>query len=237
MLLSNVNLTLRTETNEDWGVWTGLQYGDQWLCNSVEHASWVTDPVAPWACWHCGQAWGCCAGGLAHVVRTDRELVWMPPYYSTDNYDPRDSESFGTPIDFAVIISRDSWDTLAQSVKGMPNSSLFPAITNHDLVQLWLQERPDCAVPRHAESFVNHLCKQAVASHPLEIADAIAAIERVLDELAHPARELSGVQFRSLPADADEYNTMYFFSDQYTEFISTLVQSGRPVIANRLSVS
>jgi hypothetical protein len=135
------------EPNEKWGVWTGLEFGDWWLCNSITHANRDSDPVAPWACWHCGQAWGCCQHGLARVVTTDRQLVWMGPYYSTERSNPFECLTQKQFIDRAALISRDTWNEMADSTDGMPRSESFPRITNHDVIHLGLQQRPECAIP------------------------------------------------------------------------------------------
>jgi len=185
MLLKDLTLRLHAELNGSWGQWTGLKCGDWWFCNSIEHADWRSDPVAPWACWHCCQPW-CCQHGLARVVTEDEHIVWMTPYYSTEKHNPFRTLRSEQLIVRRALMSRTIWDGLATRTDGMQSSSEFPRITSHDLIHMWLQERPRCAVPAEWDSFPRYMNMNSVTSHPLDKTAAVAIVQTILDELHCP---------------------------------------------------
>ncbi|MCA9063706.1 MAG: hypothetical protein KDA96_11625 [Planctomycetaceae bacterium] len=132
MILADLELRIHTVPDSPW---TGLMYGDWWFCNSVEHADWRSDPVAPWTCWDCEQAW-CCQHGLARVVTTDCDLLWMAPYFSTQDLNPFSQLRPEQFIDRGALIPRKTWDMLADDIPGMPRSQAFPRMTSHNLIHL-----------------------------------------------------------------------------------------------------
>lgn len=232
MLLIDAKLTIHHEPNGEHGDWIGLKYGDAWLSNSVLHADWKSEPVAPWACWHCQQAW-CCRHGLSRIVKTSRQLVWMTPYYSTQEHAAFEKLSPEQFIADAVVIGRDEWDRLGHDTLGMPLSETFPEITNHDIIQLWLQQRAASARPHERDTFIHHLQCHTIASHPLEILFALSIVQRLLEELQEPPVRMPSGYFQMLPDNAEFFNTLYLDGADFPEFKTTLSEHPhQPVVGN-----
>jgi hypothetical protein len=240
MLVTDRELVIHTtpaEKSDTGGDWVGLKYGDLWLCNSVSDADWYSDPVAPWACWHCGQAW-CCQDGLARIVKTTTQVVWIAPYYSAIPHIPFARLSKAQFLEHVVIISRDKWDEVAESLPKMPPSDSFPTITNHDIINAFLQLRPSCAIENQWDTFIHHLSTNAIASHPFDLPKAVALVSKLLIALEQPAIVQPHGCFRPLPSNPDSYNTLYFHDESYTEFITSMSDSSeQPVLGNALYFS
>lgn len=161
-MLPPEELTTTVEHSVDGTAWTGLRYGSLLLSNSVENADWHSDPVCPWACWDCHQAW-CAQACLSRVVQTTSQLVFMPPYRNTALCDP---DSNANLLPEALMISVRQWDRIRRHTPALPAKDSFPQITNHDLFHLWLQHRPQCAIEGPYDSLIEHFRSSCVASHP-----------------------------------------------------------------------
>lgn len=211
--------------------WIGLRYGDTELTNCVDAADWHTQPAAPWACWHCGNAW-CCQHRLARIVRTEDQLLWMAPYFSTFEYkafaDIRPEQLF----DASLLIDRNDWETNRKVVPSLPPFDSFSLINTHDICHLWLQNRPSFAVPEEWDSLSHHLSRKCIASHPFDLPNAIEIIEKHLNALQCPAQDLVG-RFEELKDDPDSYNTLYFDLEGTPEFIAFLALPSSVVISGR----
>jgi hypothetical protein len=59
-------------------------------------------------------------------------------------------------------------------------------------------------------------------------------VEEVLAELTRPAVTYESGYFRPLPTVPEQFNTFYFFDEEYAEFISAVIEPQCPVIANRV---
>lgn len=201
-----------------------LLYGHLQLSNSVDDADWRSDPVMPVICESCWLL-SCGRKDSAHVVRTDSQLLWMPPY---GDWDPFDS------ISDSLIIKISEWQRVQEECPSLPDVGEFPQITNHDVVQLWLQERPAVAIPGEEQELELHLRKSCVASHPFELDNAIEVIRGHLGVLDQPPVELFGT-FQEVATDPELFNSFFFDGDESPEFAAFSTDSAnRLLIANRL---
>lgn len=195
-------------------------FGDELLLsNCVEGANWQSDPVIPIVCdevWH----WGCCAAQLTHVFRTESQLVWMRPYFSLlDGLATEAVELWSRDIDQTLMFDMNCWDGFSTEFFNVPEVEHYPMITNHDLIRLWMHERPLFALPPEFETFDHHLRRHVLVSHPLEVDAAVEVIESLQVELAKPAMPQTG-SFVPITEVTDEFNTLYFDGDGLQEFIT-----------------
>ncbi len=233
--------SLRTETfyptkTEDWMLVpkeaVRLLGDDVELCNSIEHADWLSDPVIPFVCDQCWNR-GCGAHGIAHLVRTTTDLLWMPPYASSRVGPPWDEGEEHPSICDAYLINAEEWERIRKDVAHLPAFDSFSTLTNHDLIHLWLQQRPPFGVPSQYETFRRHLRQRVIASHPLEIEAALQWITSFVDELASPPVTQHGC-FTPISAASDEFNSLYFDGEGLQEWVAFAAAAPhRPVIAGQ----
>ncbi len=212
---------------------TCLSYGDLLLVNSIEHADWLSQPAALWVCEGCGQAW-CAAYHLTRIVRTTDQLLWMRPWFSSQEYHPFSEMQSRQLFDAAILVERADWDATRAVVPSLPDFESFAVMTDHDLLHLWLQDRPAYAIPAEWESFSHHLRINCIASDPLEISKAISILEGHMSDLSQPPAALIG-RFEELPDDRRYYNTLYFDLPEGLEFRTCLsIPPYRLVFSGRL---
>lgn len=188
-------------------VWRRLTADGIELSNCIELADWDTEPAFPFVCADCFST-SCAACGLARIRRTATQLVWLPPTSISRSWPPqKELEQRG--IQDAYLIDQADWDRQSARHSQLPPVESFPPMTEGDLYRLWLQQRPRCAVEQYEDSFVRHLRRNCIASHPLEIAEAIAAIAEFERRLS-----MSDVQFVGhldhVEPDPDSVQTFYF---------------------------
>lgn len=191
------------------------------LSNCIKFAEWDTDPINPILCSECLIP-ECGANGMAHVFRTETELIWMPPYQSWRSWPEWDEIELFRSIRETYLFRATEWKRLCQSNSLLPPFESFPVVTNHDLYHLWLQQRPDFAIPSRYESFHHHLQRHVVASHPLEIQPAFDVISSKKDEMNSPAIPQAG-SFVPISEITEEFNSLYFDGDGLQEFITFTV--------------
>ena len=230
-MLPSEELIATEEQSVDGTEWTGLRYGDLLLSNSVENADWQSDPVCPWACWDCQQAW-CAQVCLSHVVRTDSQLIFMPPYRANESCDPTDDDSLHKLLPEALIVPKRRWDEIGRQTPALPNSNSFPQITNHDLFNLWLQHRPPFAVEGPYATLIEHFRANCVASHPLELDHAVEWLHDCQSSLQNEPVFLRG-RLTSVAPEPKNFNTFYFDSDTISELIAFRVSDMQPLIGGR----
>ena len=219
-MLPKSHLQTTTHRSDFGEEWIGLRYGDTELTNCVSAADWHTQPAAPWACWHCGLAW-CCAHRLARIVRTEDQLLWMTPYFSTYECKAFSEIRRDELFDAALLIDRADWESTIKTLPSLPAFESFDLITNHDICYLWLQERPAHAVQNEWDTVSQHIRHHCIASHPFDLQDAIQIIETHLHQLCSPPKGLVGT-FQKIEGDPDAYNTLYFDGKGTPEFIAFL---------------
>ena len=227
-MLPSEELTTTQEQSVDGTEWTGLRYGDLLLSNSVENADRQSDPVCPWACWDCQQAW-CAQVCLSRVVRTDSQLIFMPPYRANEFCDPTDDDSSHKLLPEALIVPIGRWDAIGRQTPALPNSDSFPQITNHDLFHLWLQHRPPFAVEGPYATLTEHFLANCVASHPLELDHAVKWLHDCRSSLQNEPVFLRG-SLASVAPEPENFNTFYFDSDTIPELIAFRISDMQPLI-------
>ena len=230
-MLPPEELTATVEQSEDGTEWTGLRYGSLLLSNSVENADWKSDPVCPWACWDCQQAW-CAEVCLSRVVRTDSQLIFMPPYRANELCDPASGDSSHKLLPESLIIPIRRWDEISGQVHDLPNSNSFPQITNHDLFHLWLQHRPSFAIEEPYVSLTEHFRANCIASHPVDVDHALQWLnDRQLSLQNEPVIQTGSLN--SVAPEPESFNTFYFDSDSIAELIAFRVSDMQPLIDGR----
>lgn len=230
-MITSAELRITPQQNAIGEKWLGLLFGDLLLSNSIENADWKSDPVCPWACPDCGIAW-CAQVGLSRIVRTDSQLLWMPPYYQSDGCDPSVEDQSHSLLEDAVLIDMTEWERVRAVAKALPAIAKFPIITNHDLYNLWLQQRPEFAVETEYDTFSQHIRRKCLASHPLDIDIALAVIETWDSAMLEPAIPLLG-SLQAVPAvpNTEVYNTLYFDMEGTPEFVTFRTCDSRLLIA------
>ncbi len=188
------------------------------LSNCIKLAEWDTDPINPILCDECWHS-GCGANGMAHVFRTETQLIWMPPYSTSRSWPELDDIQKYYGIRETYLFYAQDWEKLSLSNALLPKLDVFPIVTNHDLYHLWMQERPDFAVQSRYETFYRHLQRHVVASHPLELEDAINVIASKERELSNPPVPQVG-SFLTINEVDDEFNMLYFDGDGLQEFVT-----------------
>lgn len=230
-MIASAELTITPQPNEIGEKWTGLQFGDLLLSNSIEAADWKSDPVCPAVCAGCGFAW-CAQLHLSRIVRTDTQLLWMPPYYASNCCDPSDENRFHTLLEDAVLLDITDWERVRTEARALPVAGSFPVITNHDLYNLWLQQRPAFAVENEYDSFLQHIRRNCITSHPLDLYAAISVIETCDAVMQEPAIPLAGsLKVVSAPPHTEAYNTLYFDLDGTPEFVTFRTGDNKLLIA------
>ncbi|GAB5442870.1 MAG: hypothetical protein Fues2KO_32190 [Fuerstiella sp.] len=230
-MLPPEELTVSVQHSVDGTEWTALRYGSLLLSNSVENADWQSDPVCPWACWDCQQAW-CAQVCLSHVVRTDSQLIFMPPYRASELFDPASDDSSHKWLPEALIIPIRRWDEISSQVLALPGSDSFPKITDHDLHHLWLQHRPPFAVEGADVSLAEHFRQNCVASHPVELDHALQWLDDTESSLQNEPVIQTGSLVSVEPAP-ESFNTFYFDSATNPELIAFRVCDMQPLIGGR----
>lgn len=218
-MLRPEKLTASVEFSVNGTEWTGLRYGDLLLSNSVENADWSSDPVCPWACWDCEQAW-CAQVCLSRVVRTQDQLLFMRPYRKSASCDPGDNDVHHKLLPDSLLIPVGDWNRVARSIDALPGFESFPQITNHDVFHLWLQHRPGFAIESlHGGTFLDHFQANCLASHPLEVAPALQVLAEHQSALENEPIPLSGTLVEVTP-DPQAFNTFYFDFETTPELIA-----------------
>lgn len=217
VVLPNSPIQITNHRSEFGEEWVGLKHGEIDLTNNISAADWHTQPAAPWACWHCGQAW-CCQHRLSRIVRTTDQMLWMAPYFSTYQYMPYRDIRKEQLFNHSLIIKRADWESVRNTVSLLPPFESFEQIIDHDVCHLWLQERPAYAVEPAWDSLSKHLRNNFIASDPLDLSDAVQIIESQLQCLQRPPKHLTGT-FRSIGDDASQYNTLYLDDPGGSEFV------------------
>jgi len=230
-MLPPEELTTTVEHSADGAEWTGLRYGSLLLSNSIENADWHTDPVCPWACWDCQQAW-CAQMCLSHVVRTDSQLIFMPPYRANTICDPAKDDSSHTLLAEALTIPVPQWDHVRSHTPALPTATSFPRITNRDLFHLWLQHRPPFAIEGPNDSLTQHFRANCVASHPMELDQALQWLDD-FQSLMQQEPIVQAGNLNQVTPDLDYFNTFYFDSDTVPELIAFRINDLQPLIGGR----
>lgn len=194
--------------------WTRLKCDGIELSNSIECADWKSDPINLIVCETCLDLDGWCQ--LAHLVRTDDQLLWMQPYYSRipglalDDLDRRSVEN-------SILMDRALWDEVSWQFDDMPGFDTVRRITRRDLHHLWKQQLP-AYVPRGLSSSQRlEFYRMCLASHPLEGPSAIDLALEMLDAPEPPEEPLSGV-FVPVDPNSSDFQSYYFDGDQVSEW-------------------
>lgn len=214
-------------------VWTRLTGDGIVLSNGVEAADWESDPIFPVVC-ECGSPY-CAAYGLARIRRTSTQLVWMPPTHLSQAWPPEEELEW-RGISDALLIDGEEWDRIAELVTDLPPSQSFSKMSEGDLYRLWLQQRPAWAVERYEDSFVHHLRRHCIASHPLELEDAIAVFEELGERMSGCEREVDG-RLERIDPDPDRYQTFYFDGRGVREFVAFSVEQPQHLVIAGLYVA
>ncbi|MEZ6059650.1 MAG: hypothetical protein R3C19_04745 [Planctomycetaceae bacterium] len=142
----------------------------------------------------------------------------MPPYFATENRvltDGSTQEQWlselqpGQLLQDALLIDRSDWDALKSSAPHVPDFERFPQLTTRDIVQLWAQQLPEFAQPDEYNTVTSHHRKHCIASHPLEIDDALAVLSDLLATSDGPSAAIDG-SFCPVDVSAESHNSFYF---------------------------
>ncbi|HBN77681.1 MAG TPA: hypothetical protein DD473_18090 [Planctomycetaceae bacterium] len=220
------------EFSDEGTQWTGLHYGELFLSNSIENADWKSDPVSPWACWGCEEAW-CARICLSRVVRTESQLLFMKPYYKTPLCEPDTDDDSHKLLEDSLLIPFDDWQRVRNIVHELPDVKSFPVITNQDIINLWLQQRQEYAIENEHYTFTQNLRKNCIASHPFSVDQFTSILEEQLDLLNFPPVEVEGI-FDCVTQlfNSEDYNSLYFDLEGLPEFVTHRVTDHALVIGN-----
>lgn len=198
----------------NWRDWTRLKCDQIELSNCVEFTDWDRDPLEPIVCEVCGTS-GCGPAGIAHLVRTDNQLLWMQPYDSF--YYETEADLKNHSIADTVMINRAEWDWIASQSSHLPQFESIRRINSLDLLQLWRQQLPNCVKPMHGDSYARHFRMNCIAGHPLDL-DAALPILLPLHECRHEFEEpLLGEFIEIEPAD-ESVQSFFFDDDTFAEW-------------------
>tara|TARA_R110002020_G_scaffold273893_5_gene489083 strand:+ start:986 stop:1714 length:729 start_codon:yes stop_codon:yes gene_type:complete len=231
-MLPQSKLKTSIEFSDEGTQWTGLHYGELFLSNSIEFADWESDPVSPWACWGCEAAW-CARMCLSRVVRTESQLLFMKPYYETSLCKPDSDDDSRRLLKDSLLIPFEDWQRVRIIAQELPEVKTFPVITNHDIINLWLQQRQEYAVETEYCTFTQNLRKNCIASHPFSLDQIVSILEEQLDLLNTPPVEVEG-KFESPPQlfNSEDYHSLYFDFEGLPEFVTHRVSDRALIIGN-----
>lgn len=211
--------------------WTRLKCNEIELSNSIEFADWQEDPVIPLVCSECRTA-GCGACRLAHLVRTDDQLLWLQAYYAEIIGVPSE-ELDDRSITDSVLMGGSQWDELCAQFDQLPRFDSIRRITNRDLWTLWRQQQPNCVKRGLHETNARHLREKCLASHPLDLEDAMPIVLPMLDNPDRSTEPIEG-RFELIDRDRDGIQAFYFDDDDFSEWLAfTSEPPHQPIIANR----
>jgi hypothetical protein len=163
---------LRTETwrpnfsgsGQDDPTWTRVLCRNFVITNSLEWVLWRKNPVLVVLCEACGDA-GCASGGIVHVSRLDRHVLWSAPQDDRVDHAAGFLRSRG-----ALAIPIETWNGWP-----VPRAEQL-VIANHAAVaDAWV-----LGAGRAPASIVALLKERLVGGDTLEKDAAIALVERVL---------------------------------------------------------
>lgn len=205
------------------------------LSNWMEIADWVSDPIVPIVCTECLQP-GCGFQGLAHVIETDDQVVWMKPFgLSSDRYYCQEIENHQM-IRETMIIPREIWDAVAIEHPELPHFDRIFQVTNIDIYYLWIQNLPSFLqqgfrswIPAGIPTVLASLEENCVASDPLELDSAMQSVREMLSSPPETADPMQGSLRRLEELDLP-INTFYFDLEGYPEWRSFALDEHRSFI-------
>jgi hypothetical protein len=151
--------------------WTRLLYERVELCNALEWAKWLGNPVQVQLCDACGTI-GCGSGGYIHLTKVSDTVLWTRPQIdsATEQFPATALERLG-----AVGFSAVTWNAIIERSANVPELSLLEIANGHALQDAW-----SSAVRRFKAdpSLAATLRRELLAADTLEADAAIEKIEQ-----------------------------------------------------------
>jgi hypothetical protein len=205
------------------------------LSNWIEIADWVSDPIVPFVCTECFQP-GCAFHGLAHVIETDDQVVWMKPYgLSSDRYFCEEIDN-DQMIRETMIFPRKIWDAVAIDHPELPHFDRIFQVTNIDLYYLWIQNLPSF-LQQGFRSWTREglptafarLEENCVAGDPVELDSALKIVREMLLSCPEIPELMRGSLRRMDDLDLP-VQTFYFDLEGYPEWKAFVLDENRALI-------
>lgn len=205
------------------------------LSNSIEMAIWNSDPVMPQVCLECRSP-VCCLSGLAHVVRTDDQIIWTKPYRLVDERYFTEAIDYYHLIGEELIIPLEMWDEVASEHAELPFSAEISRISTIDLYHLWVANLPSFLIAEFRQrtraglpTTLARLEENCVANDPIELDSALQSVREMLSSPPETADPMQG-SIRRLEELDLPINTFYFDLEGYPEWRSFALDEHRSFI-------
>ncbi len=197
-------------TREEWSpdfslssqtsiTWQRLDCQGVMLCNSLEDADWLTNPVQVELCQSCGVE-GCSTNGYVHCSTLDGFVFWTRPQSK------RHGASTAVAQHGSVAFSSDIWEQLRTGVSGIPSADSLNRTNRIALAGAWANGP---ARPADLSRLLPMLQSQLLAADSLSRQEALRWMAHWLHWFEQGDEIPVGIRLTLLATSQLEVETLY----------------------------
>jgi hypothetical protein len=188
--------------------WTRVRWSGIDLCNSLEWADWMRNPVQVRLCDACG-CQGCAHGNYVHISNLGDFVLWTTPQVDTrDDWEKRQNAPLpALGLLGAVAIPPSTWEQWRVLAPQLPEAPALPKANGLALAEAWILGE---GRPTNIQELLPMLRARLLGCDTLEPSEAIERVQRWMERLSVEAATPVAGFLRAPEEVGARVETLYF---------------------------